>query len=85
MTRDIIRAKLISLGFVSEAEGIYAKGLIRLTLREDDVLLVAQFGSLQDVSTGRPIIQCGYRIEEVEDLRVQDKEFAVIIVHRWRI
>lgn len=85
MTRDYLRAKLLSLGFVPETEGTYTKGLIRLTLREDDVLLVAQFGSMQDVPTGRPIIQAGYRIEEVEDIQVQDGEFAVVIVHSWRI
>lgn len=63
MTRDMIRVKLLSLGFAPEAEGAYTKGLIRLALRDDDVLMVAQFGSIQDVSTERPIIQAGYRIE----------------------
>lgn len=85
MTRDYLRAKLLGLGFVPEAEETYTKGLIKLTLRDDDVLMVAQFGSMQDVPTGRPIIQAGYRLEEVEDIRVHDEEFAVLIIHKWRI
>ena len=85
MTRDYFRAKLLSLGFSPEPEGTYAKGLIRLTLREDDILMVAQYCSMQDIPTGRPIIQAGYRIEVVEDIRVQDGEFAVIIIHRCYI
>lgn len=52
---------------------------------DDDVLMVAQYGSMQDLPTGRPIIQAGYRIEEVEDIRVQDGEFAVLRVHKWQI
>ena len=85
MTRDYLRAKLLSLGFVPEAEETYTKGLIKLTLRDDDVLMVAQYGSSQDVPTGRPIIQAGYRIEEEEDIKVQDGEFAVLIAHKWQI
>lgn len=34
MTRDYLHAKLLSLGFIPEAEGLYAKGLIRLTFRD---------------------------------------------------
>ena len=85
MTRDYLCAKLISLGFAHEADGTFEKGLIRLTLRDDDVLMVEQYGSVQDVPTGRPIIQAGYRIEEVEDMRVQDEKFAVLIAHRWKL
>lgn len=60
------------------------RGRLKVILTKD-IIRIQQFGTEQDVTGGYPAIFVGYRIDDIDSIKIEDKQLSVFTKHSWLI